>query len=430
MIGPASPFERSEKGEAGPGPLEMVGHGRSPRSFVTKQAEGALRMTHPPESNALDKMIQVLDEYGFDGMARAIQILVNEAMKIERNAALGAQPYERTDERRGYANGFKPKTLATRVGQVELQVPQTRGVEFYPKSLERGVRSERALKLAVAEMYVQGVSTRKVTEITQELCGLDISSSQVSRAAQMLDEELESWRSRPLGKLPYLIIDARYEKVRHGGTVVDCAVLIAVGVLPNGKRTVLGVSAQLSEAEVHWREFMQSLVDRGLHGIELITSDAHEGLKAARKSVFPSIPWQRCQFHLQQNAVAYVPKVDMRSEVAADLRAVFNAPDQAEADRLLKLAVEKYRSAAPKLVEWMAKNVPEGLTVFTRPALHRRRLRTSNMLERLNKEILRRTRVATLFPNEASLLRLVSAVLAEVDEEWQTGKTYLNTETD
>lgn len=391
-------------------------------------------MTHPSEcyseSNLLDQMIQVLDEHGFDGMASAIQILVNEAMKIERSETLRAAPYERTSERRGYANGFKPKTLATRVGQVELQVPQTRGVEFYPKSLERGVRSERALKLAVAEMYVQGVSTRKVTQITSELCGLDVSSSQVSRAAQLLDEELQSWRSRPLGKLPYLIIDARYEKVRHGGSVVDCAVLVAVGVLPNGKRTVLGLSVSLSEAEVHWREFLSSLVERGLHGVEMITSDAHEGLQAARKSVFPGVPWQRCQFHLQQNAVAYVPKIDMRSEVAADLRGVFSAPDAREAERLLKMSVEKYRSAAPRLAEWMERSVPEGLTVFTRPPAHRRRLRTSNMLERLNQEIHRRTRVATLFPNEASLLRLVSAVLAEVDEEWQTGKIYLNTETD
>lgn len=391
-------------------------------------------MTHRneanPESTPLDLMIQVLDGYGFDGMANAIQILVDEAMKIERSETLGAQPYERTNKRRGHANGFKPKTLNTRVGKLELQVPQTRGVEFYPKSLERGVRSERALKLAVAEMYVQGVSTRKVTEITQELCGLDVSSSQVSRCAQLLDEELDSWRSRPLGKLSYLILDARYEKVRHGGSVVDCAVLVAVGVLPNGKRTVLGVSVSLSEAEVHWREFFSSLVERGLYGVEMITSDAHEGLKAARKSVFPGVPWQRCQFHLQQNTAAYVPKVDMRSEVADDLRGVFNAPDRVEADRLLKLAVEKYRPKAPKLADWMERSVPEGLTVFTRPAAHRRRLRTSNMLERLNKEIKRRTRVATLFPNEASLLRLVSAVLAEVDEEWQTGKCYLNTETD
>lgn len=387
-------------------------------------------MTHQNESNPLDQMIQVLDEYGFDGMARAVQILVNEAMKIERSEVLGAQPYERTSQRCGYANGFKPKTLNTRVGKLELRVPQTRGVEFYPQSLERGVRSERALKLAVAEMYVQGVSTRKVTEITRELCGLDISSSQVSRAAQLLDEELDSWRSRPLGKLAYLIVDARYEKVRHGGAVVDCAVLVAVGVLPTGKRTVLGVSAKLSEAEVHWREFLQSLVERGLHGVEMITSDAHEGLKAARRSVFPGVPWQRCQFHLQQNAAAYVPKIDMRSAVAADLRGVFNAPDAHEAERLLKLACEKYRKSAPKLADWMERNVPEGLAVFTRPTAHRRRLRTSNMLERLNKEIHRRTRVATLFPNEASLLRLVSAVLAEVDEEWQTGKCYLNTETD
>lgn len=387
-------------------------------------------MTHVPESNPLEQMIQVLDEYGFDGLARAIGILVNEAMKIERSEVLGAQPYERTEERRGYANGFKPKTLQTRVGPVELQVPQARGVEFYPKSLERGVRSERALKLAVAEMYVQGVSTRKVTEITRELCGLDVSSSQVSRAAQLLDEELQAWRTRPLGKLPYLLLDARYEKVRHGGTVVDCAVLVAVGILPNGKRSVLGVSAALSEAEVHWREFLQSLVERGLHGVEMITSDAHEGLKAARKGVFPGVPWQRCQFHLQQNAIAYVPKLEMRAEVAADLRGIFNATDGNEALRLLKNAGEKYRDSAPRLSEWMEQNLPEGLTVFTRPATHRRRLRTTNMLERLNKEILRRTRVATLFPNEASLLRLVTAVLVETDEEWQTSMIYLNTETD
>lgn len=386
-------------------------------------------MTRQIESNPLDAMIQVLDEHGFDGLAHALEILFNEAMKIERSAVLGAQPYERSEQRRGYANGFKPKTLATRVGQLALEIPQTRGVEFYPQSLERGVRSERALKLAVAEMYVQGVSTRKVTEITSELCGLEVSSSQVSRAAQLLDEELQSWRSRPLGKLPYLLLDARYEKVRHGGSVVDCAVLVATGVLPDGKRTVLGVSVSLSEAEVHWREFLATLVERGLHGVEMITSDAHEGLKAARQAVFPGVPWQRCQFHLQQNAAAYVPKVEMRVAVAADLRGVFNAPDQAEAERLLKLMLDKYRPTAPRLAEWLEENVPEGLTVFTRPAAHRRRLRTTNLIERLNKEILRRTRVATLFPNEASLLRLVSAVLVEVDQEWQTGIRYLNPET-
>ena len=217
-------------------------------------------MTHDGQSTAFDAMIQLLADEGFDGMAEAITILVNEAMKLERSEALNAEPYERTPARRGYANGFKGKTLHSRLGKLALQIPQTRGVEFYPSALERGERSERALKLAVAEMYVQGVSTRKVAEITEQLCGLDVSSSQVSRAAQQLDEELAAWRSRPLERVSYLILDARYEKVRHGGSVRDCAVLLAVGVLPSGNRSVLGVSVSLSEAEVHWREFLSSFV--------------------------------------------------------------------------------------------------------------------------------------------------------------------------
>jgi transposase-like protein len=387
-------------------------------------------MTHQEQSNTFGQLVQVLAENGFDGMAQAIQILMNEAMKLERAETLHAAPYERTDERRGYANGFKPKTVNSRLGRLELQVPQTRGIEFYPSSLERGERSERALKLAVAEMYVQGVSTRKVQEITRELCGLEVSSTQVSRAAALLDEELAAWRNRALGRVPYLVLDARYEKVRHGGSVVDCAVLIAIGVTPAGKRSVLGVSVSLSEAEVHWREFLASLIERGLHGVELIASDAHEGLAAARRACFNGVAWQRCQFHLQQNAMQYTPKRAMRDEVADDLRAVFNAPDRREAERQLGLAIAKHRAEAPQLAEWMEENVPQGLSVFALPTSHRRKLRTTNMLERQNKEIKRRTRVATLFPNEASLLRLVSAVLMEQSEEWETGKTYLKMETD
>ena len=387
-------------------------------------------MTHREHCTVCNEVVELLADHGFDGMAQAIETLMNEAMKLERADVLQAAPYERTDERRGYANGFKPKTVKSRLGRLELQVPQTRGVEFYPSTLERGERSERALKLALAEMYVQGVSTRKVKKITQELCGLDVSSSDVSRATALLDEELEAWRNRPLGRVPYLILDARYEKVRHGGCVRDCAVLIAIGVLPEGKRAILGVSVSLSEAEVHWRDFLSLLIERGLHGIELITSDAHEGLRAARKACFNGVPWQRCQFHLMQNAMQYVPKVAMRVEAADDLRAVFNAPDRNEAERQLSLAIEKYRQSAPKLSAWMEDAVPEGLSVFALPSSHRRKLRTTNMLERLNKEIKRRTRVATLFPNEASLLRLTSAVLIETSEEWETGKTYLKLETD
>ena len=359
-------------------------------------------MTHEDQSTRFEELLQLLSDHGFDGMAEAIEILLNEAMKLERAEVLGAMPYQRTEARRGYANGYKPKTVNSRLGRLRMQVPQARDVEFYPSALERGERSERALKLAVAEMYVQGVSTRKVAEITQELCGLEISSTQVSRAAELLDEELEAWRQRPLETVPYVILDARYEKVRHGGSVRDCAVLIAIGILGNGQRSVLGVSVSLSEAEVHWRTFLKSLIDRGLHGVQMIVSDDHTGLKQARKACFPGVAWQRCQFHLMQNALHYVPKVSMRPEVSVDLRNVFNAPDRAEADRLLGQLVKKYRSSAPDLSSWLETDVPEGLTVFELQATHRRRLRTTNMLERTNQEIKRRTRVATLFPNEAS----------------------------
>ena len=386
-------------------------------------------MTRPDQSNAIDEVVHLLAEQGFDGMAEAIQTLFNEAMKLERAVVLGANPYQRCEARRGYANGFKPKTVASRLGKLELQVPQTRGVEFYPSVLERGERSERALKLALAEMYVQGVSTRKVTAITRELCGHEVSSMQVSRAAESLDAELETWRQRPLGPTPYVILDARYEKVRHGGSVIDCAVLIAIGITPDGKRSILGVSVSLSEAEVHWRTFLKSLIDRGLHGVRLIASDDHAGLGQARKACFPSVPWQRCQFHLMQNAMHYVPKLAMREEVGRELRAVWDAPDRPEAERQLNLLVNKYQATAPDLAVWLEANVPEGLTVFALPPEHRRRLRTSNLLERLNEEIKRRTRVATLFPNAASLLRLVSAILQETSEEWETAKVYLSLET-
>ena len=235
---------------------------------------------------------------------------------------------------------------------------------------------------------------------------------------------MEAWRNRPLGATPYVILDARYEKVRHGGHVRSFALLTAVGVA-HSKRSVIGVSTSLSEAEVHWRGFLSSLVKRGLEGVVLITRDDNEGLKAALRAVFPGVHWQRCQVHMQRNATAYVPRLDRREGVATDIRSIFNAPDKNEADRLLAKTVEKYQESAPKLAKWMESNIPEGLTVFALPAPHRKRLRTSNLLERLNRELKRRTRVATLFPNEESLLRLASAVLVEISEEWETGKTYL-----
>lgn len=394
---------------------------------VQQESWEAWRETDAPRG--WQDLLELLSDQGFDGMARAMQLLINEAMKLERSAVLGAGPFERTPLRRGQANGFKGKTVQTRVGPLELRVPQTRGVEFYPSALERGQRSERALKLAIAEMYVQGVTTRKVTAVMEELCGLEVTSSQVSRAVQALDAELSAWRDRPLGEIPYLLLDARYEKVRVGGVVVSCALLVAIGITPDGRRTVLGVSVSLSEAEVHWRDFLASLQARGLHGVQLVVSDDHAGLRAALQARLSGVKWQRCQFHLAKNLLDYVPPSVSQPEASADLRGVFNAPNRAEADRLLELMVRKYTTVAPKLAAWLERSVPEGLVVFDFPLEHRRKLRTNNMLERLNRELKRRTRVATLFPNEASLLRLATAVLMETDEEWQTEKRYLTQST-
>ena len=248
------------------------------------------------------------------------------------------------------------------------------------------------------------------------MCGTKVSAAQVSRADEKLDKVLETWRNRPLGEVIYLYLDARYEKVRQAGSVRDAAILIASGVKDDGKRAILGVSVSLSEGQAHWRVFMETLVKRGLRGVQLVVSDNHGGLKAARKAVFTGIPWQRCQFHLQQNAIQYVPHVSMRTEVAEDIRVIFNIPDREAAEAYLKKIVEKYALIAPKLADWMEVNIPEGFTVFSFPKAHQKRLRTSNYLERLNQEIKRRTRVVRVFPNEESCLRLISTILMEVSE--------------
>jgi putative transposase len=216
-------------------------------------------------------------------------------------------------------------------------------------------------------MYVQGVSTRKVAAITERLCGLEITTSTVSKLTSEIDTVLQEWRERPLGRYEYVHLDARYEKVRNGGLVVDSAVLIAAGVDEQGKREILGVSVSLSEAEVHWRNFLVELQKRGLHGIKLFISDNHAGLKAARAAVFPSIPWQRCQFHLQQNAQKYVPRQNMKDLVITDIRAIFNAPDREEANRLLNKSMTRYEKPAPQLAAWLEKNIPEGQKLNAAP---------------------------------------------------------------
>lgn len=383
-------------------------------------------MTRQPDCTLSDDLMRMIAEQGLDALPELIRIMLNAAMQAERQQYLRAAPYERTTERQGYANGYKPKTVTTRVGEITFALPQVRDGSFYPSALERGLRSERALTLALAEMYVQGVSTRKVAAITEQLCGVQLDSMQVSRATQQLDEQLTKWRERRLGKTRYLYLDARYEKVRIDGHLRDAAVLLAMGVLEDGRRALLGVSVAVSEQEVHWRQFLQSLVERGLSGVELVISDAHTGLVAARKAVFGGVSWQRCQFHLQQNAQAFVPRQEMKREVAAAIRAIFNAPSRTAAESLLTQTVQQYAKSASKLATWLETAIPEGLTVFAFPASHQQRLRTTNGLERLNQEIRRRTRVVGVFPNEASCLRLVTALAMETSDEWEAGKVYLS----
>ena len=377
-------------------------------------------MTHQDDYKLTNEMIAK----GMEAAPELMRVLLNNAMQIERSKYLQADQYERTEDRKGHANGYKPKTLRTRIGEITFAVPQVREGGFYPSALEKGMRSERALVAALAEMYVQGVSTRKVKAITEELCGVEISTMQVSRATAQLDEALQEWRERPLGEVTYLYVDARYEKVREAGQVRDAAVLVATGITPAGERQVLGVSVSLSEHETHWKVFLKGLKDRGMHGVQLVISDDHSGLGAARRAAFGSVPWQRCQFHLQQNAGAYVPKQAMRYEVAADIRSMFNAPDRSTAEKYLQTAIQKYAKSAPRLSAWLEENMAEGFTVFNFPIEHRRSIRTTNSLERVNREIRRRTRVVGIFPNEASCLRLISALLMEISEEWQIGKRY------
>ena len=383
-------------------------------------------MTYQEYYTLPTELLEQIAHDGLDVLPELIRIVINVAMQAERQQYLGVGPYERSAERTDYANGYKAKTVTTRVGDINFAVPQVRQGQFYPSALEKGLRSERALMLTLAEMYVQGVSTRKVAAITEQLCGHEVSSTQVSRATAQLDGVLQAWRERPLAECVYLYLDALYTPVRQDGQVRDAAILIAVGINQAGKRQILGLSVSISEAEVHWRQFLQSLLQRGLSGMRLIISDAHTGLKAARQAVFGGVPWQRCQFHLQQNAPAYITRREQQKEVAADLRAIFHARDRTEAEALLAQTVTKYRQTASRLASWLETSIPEGLTVFAFPETHRRRLRTANGLERLNREIRRRIRVVSIFPNEAACLRLVSALLMEISDEWETGKVYLN----
>jgi transposase-like protein len=382
---------------------------------------------------SVEALLEHLIEHGANDIATVFARAFELALQIERERFLGAGHYERTPGRQGYANGYKPKRIDTPAGSVTVNVPKTAGHDgapFYPRSLERGRRSVRAVMLAVAEMYIKGVSTREAEAVMREFGIESLSSSQVSRAAKLLDDELAAWRSRPLGEIKYLFLDARYEKMRHGGVVRDAAVLSAIGIGPDECRRVLGVSVALSEAEVHWRAFLENLHERGMRGVEYIVSDDHAGLHSARRAVLGGAKWQRCQFHLARNAIHHAPNLAIRKRIGAELRTVWNAGSLANAETALADLVAAYSDGAPKLAEWLEANVPEGLTVFSLPEHHRRRMRTSNPMERaIQQELKRRTVKVRVFPNEQSLERLTTAVLVEIDDKWAADtKAYIKWE--
>jgi transposase-like protein len=375
-------------------------------------------MTLQLDTTGTERVMEALSEHGLDGISQVVATLLNETMKAERSIALGAKPYERSEARKGYANGFKPKTVLTRYGKLELDIPQARGLSFYPKSLEKGCRSEKALKLAIAEMYVKGVSTRRVAAITEELCGHKVSSSQVSKISKILDEEVQSFKNRPLGYFPYVYLDARYERVREGGFTRDCAVLIAIGINNEGNREVLGFSVSLSEAQTHWREFLQSLVERKLHGVEYIVSDDHKGLRNAILEVFSHAKWQRCQFHYAQNAQHYANSKAAKPEIAQAIRDIFNCGTIEDARRKAKEVVEQFQHSNPAFAFWLDETIEETFAVYAIPRKYRIKLRTVNPLENLNREIKRRTRLVSVFPNSLAAQRLIGAVLMEIHDDW------------
>ena len=379
------------------------------------------------QDKSIEGIKEVLMENGFEkAVPQVMEILLNSAMRAERELHLNAKPYERTEGRVDMANGFKPKQINTRYGTLHVQVPQTRVSEFYPNCLEKGLRSERALMSTMAEMYIQGVSNKKVTKVLNTMCGLDVSSAQVSRCVQQLDQELENWRNRPLDSVAYIIFDARYENVRYAGSVKKLAVIWAIGVTSDGKREVLGISISLSEAEIHWRNFMKSLTARGLTGVKYIVSDDHSGLRSAVQTVFPGVLWNRCHTHLARNAQSYVSRKVNKANVASDIRDILQAPDHHTAKYLLDRFSKLWQEKEPKLVEWAEINIPEGFNVFCLPRNIRKKFRTSNLIERMNQELKRRSRVVRIFPNEAACLRLLSAVTLEIHEDWSTGRRYFS----
>jgi len=356
-----------------------------------------------------------------------VERVIQEILETEMTAHLNAEPYERSADRRGYRNGYKPRQLNTRVGTLTLQVPQDRNGTFSTQLFARYQRNEKALVLALMEMYVEGVSTRKVREITEVLCGTSFSKSLVSELAGQLDEEFDAWRHRPLTEMtyPYFSVDARYEHVRQGGQIVSQGVLIVAGVRADGHREILAVKVADTESEATYHQLFRDLNARGLSGVRLVTSDSHKGLKAAIDRHFQGASWQRCQVHFSRDLMGTVG-AGQRRELAADLREIFAATTREQAMTLAEAVAARWEASHPAVARLIEEGVEDCLACLAFPLAHRARIRTTNGLERLNEEIKRRTRVVRIFPNADACLRLVTALCVEHSEEWISGRCYLD----
>lgn len=361
-----------------------------------------------------------------DLMKALMKEALQEVLEGEMTEFLGAAPGERTEARNGYRAGYYGRNLVTRIGKLELRVPRDRSGEFSTALFERYARSEKALVAALAEMYVQGVSTRKVKAITEELCGHSFSASAISSINKGLDQSLARFANRHLDEpYPYLILDARYEKVRDAGVIAHRAVLIAIGINWEGQRQVLAVELANRESEGSWKSFLIRLKERGLSGVEFVVSDDHAGLRKAILEVLTEAAWQRCYVHFLRNALDYLPrKAD--DDCLQELRWIYDRRDIQEAQRDLAAWITKWAGKYPKLVDWVESNIGQTLTFYRLPRAHHKHLKSTNMLERLNEEIKRRTRVVRIFPNAESCLRLVRALCVETHETWLEDNRYLN----
>lgn len=376
-------------------------------------------------SEGLDWKALVSEEKEFFRVV--VQEVIQQVLESEMEEKLQAAKGERTESRQGYRSGYYSRSLVTRVGRLELRVPQDRDGKFSTQVFERYQRSEKALVLALAEMYVQGVSTRKVKAITEELCGHSFSASSVSASTAKLDEQLSQFSKRSLEseEYPYLVLDARYERVREGGVIRSRAVLVAIGINWDGRRCVLGVELANRESASSWRDFLCGLKERGLRGVEFVVSDDHAGLRQAISQILSQAVWQRCYVHFLRNALDHLPrKAD--DDCLKELRWIYDRRDLEEARRDLAAWLAKWQSKYPKLCDWVEQNIEETLSFYRLPLAHHKHLKSTNMLERLNEELKRRTHVVRIFPNEESCLRLTRALAMEAHENWIEATRYLN----